>query len=117
MSKYSFDTSRYDVRHNEWVRYNRSEAWDTINVFFSGGIPIPVLLQWIKFIVDFQNLYKANLSAMKKVSVDLSQLDKDQIREIVRFLCKYTTKNKIEIYCDDLKNLEGVSNNVFESPL
>lgn len=117
MSKYSFDTSRYDVRHNEWVRYNRSEAWDTINVFFSGGIPIPVLLQWIKFIVDFQNLYKDNLGAMKKVSVDLSELSETHIKEIVKFLCKYSTKNRLEIYCDDLKNLKGVTNNVFETPL
>lgn len=116
MSKFSFENVRYNVKHNEWVRYNRSEAWDTINVLFEGGIPIPVLLQWVKFIVDFQNLYKDNIGAMKKVSVDLSKLSETHIKEIVKFLCKYTTKNRLEIYCEDLKNLKGVTNNVFESP-
>ena len=116
MSNFSFDNLRYSVKHNEWVTYNRSEAWDIIKVYFSDDIPIPVLLQWIKFIVDFQNLYKDNLNAMKRVSVDLSQLDDIRIKEIVRFLCKYTIKNKLEIYCKELKCLKGVNNNVFEAP-
>ena len=116
MSKFSFETVRYNVKHNEWVSYTRSEVGDTINVFFEGSIPIPVLLQWIKFIVDFQNLYKDNISEMKNVSVDLSKLSETHIKELVRFLCKYTTKNRIEIYCEGLKNLKGVANNVFESP-
>jgi hypothetical protein len=107
---------RYTVVHNEWVSYNRSEDWDIINVVFGGSIPIPVLLQWIKFIVDFQNLYKDNIGAMKKVSVDLSKLGETHIKELVKFLCKYTTKNRIAIYCEDLKKLKGVTNNVFESP-
>ena len=111
-----FENFRYNVKHNEWVSYNRSEAWDIINVTFEGDIPIPVLLQWVKFIVDFQNLYKDNIGAMKKVFVDLSKLSETHIKEIVKFLCKYTTKNRLEIYCKDLKNLKGVSNNVFESP-
>lgn len=116
MSNFSFDNLRYSVKHNEWVTYNRSEAWDIIMVYFNTDIPIPILLQWVKFIVDFQNLYKDNPKAMKNVSVDLSQLDDAHIKEIVRFLCKYTTKNKLEIYCEELKNLKGVTTNVFESP-
>ena len=116
MSNDIFVKMRYNVKHNEWVTYNRSEAWDTINVSFDSSIPSSVLLQWVKFIVDFQNLYKDNLNAMKNVSVDLSQLDDAHIKEIVRFLCKYTAKNKLEIYCEELKNLKGVTTNVFESP-
>ena len=116
MSISIFENLRYSVKHNEWVTYNRSEAWDVIRVYFTSNIPIPILLQWIKFVVDFQNLYKDNPSAMKMVSVDLSQLDDVRIKEITKFLCKYTIKNKIEIYCKELKDLKWVSESVFEAP-